>query len=208
MSRDLSFYNQQEIDLAAKSIYPLVERYIDSGKTLDKDFIDQYYTNVIQSLGDKLDSLNSKLGVSGIIFADENLATASHGIFNELGLRSVYDSNLEEGDSIEDAVLARHTYLNGIVLARKSSYQDLMPLLDDTEELAIFYDEEIESCSFTRKSGATLFVIVTERRDLTTKKIITYLSNSEPCFYAQVLTIKWSYIIETTAYFFYLTDQS
>jgi len=54
---ELSFYDGQQVDGAAKAIFTLVREYINANRSMDERFINQYFTLVLTALGAELDTL-------------------------------------------------------------------------------------------------------------------------------------------------------
>jgi hypothetical protein len=129
---DQSFYAADDVDAAAKAILPLVRDYLGSNRPMDRQFIDRYFSLVIERLGQKLDSLEARLRVSGYVAGDSELYKTMNEATGWLDSRSVWHANLDV-DGLEDAVLTRHTYLNGVVLTSvrdRGKLSSLVPSID------------------------------------------------------------------------------
>src|SRR5690606_13791515 len=126
------FYADDDVDAAAKAILPLVHDYLASNRPMDPLFINRYFSLVIERLGEKLDSLQARLRVSGYVAGDSGLYDAMNEVTGRLDTRSVWHANLEV-DSLDEAVLTRHTYLNGVMLTSvrdRGKFSVLVPSIE------------------------------------------------------------------------------
>jgi len=180
-NRPRSFYLNQEIDTAAKTILPLVTEYIATSRTIDSEFLDQYYDLLFSSLGEELNSVSARLRVSAYIATSTQLNNAAQGLPSLLGINSLYGSNLEENDTIEDAILTRHSYLNGFLLARKADYQKLAAILPNAENLRVFHTDTVDSCIYRRDSAAVLYVIAINQQHLSSKELKALIDRAKAC---------------------------
>ena len=180
--QDRSFYAQPDIDMAAKSIYPLVREYLDDGRMMDEEFIDQYYTNVAAAVGDDLDSVRSRLRVSAYLATDDELASAMRRVPQKLGINSLYGSTLAAGDATADSVLQRHDYLNGVVLLRESDRQRAGQLLAEAQHgVGEIESGTVSSCVFERPSRSSIYFVVLGASIVGSDEIVDLLQDANAC---------------------------
>lgn len=178
--RPLSFYGTSDIDTAAKAILPLVTEYLDNNRALDDAFVDEYFSLVIDALGEELDSLEARLRVSGFVAGNSALNDAMQQATGRLNTRSVWHANLDH-DSVSDAVLTRHTYLNGVVLSRSADLGRFAGLLSPDIPRTVAASGDELACVTPRESGAVLYVLVTEHVELSGEEVVTMLRSASPC---------------------------
>ncbi len=180
--RDRSFYAQPDIDTAAKSIYPLIREYLDDGRLMDEEFIDQYYANVAAAVGGDLDSVRSRLRVSAYVATDDELASAMRQVPQVLGINSLYGSTLAAGDANGDSVLHRHDYLNGVVLLRESDRQRAGQLLVEAQHgVGEIESGTVSSCVFERPSRSSIYFVVLGPSLVGSDEIVDLLEKAEAC---------------------------
>lgn len=180
--RENSFYARQEVDTAAKSIYPLVREYLSAQKTIDVSFVDQYFSLVTDSVGGDLDTLSARLRVSAYIAADEPLAQAMRNVPRILGMNSLYGSTLESGETVVDSVLHRHTYLNGVVLLRERNRPTVGNMLPEASTMvSIIRSGDADSCVFTRPSGSSVYFVVIDESETDAERLVETMRNAELC---------------------------
>lgn len=177
---DQSFYATDDVDAAAKAILPLMRDYLGSNRPMDRQFIDRYFSLVIERLGQKLDSLEARLRVSGYVASDSELYKTVNEATRWLDSRSVWHANLDV-DGLEDAVLTRHTYLNGVVLTSvrdRGKFSSLVPSID---RLRLPAGSAAMACTTVRESGAILYVVMTDGTDLPSRSLVGLLEQATAC---------------------------
>jgi len=176
-----SFYDEPQIDAAAKAIFPLVREYIDETRPMDERFINQYFKLVLTGLGAGLDTLRARLRVSAYVSPDDFLAAGIKALPQRLGISSLYGSTLSHGDQLAESVLMRHPYLNGIVLARTDDPTQFTSLVPPIDWLEMLFVAGSNACTWRRKSGATIYVVLTDEDTLGTDDLIVLLEQALPC---------------------------
>jgi hypothetical protein len=178
--RPQSFYATEDVDAAAKAILPLMRDYLADRRSLDRAFVDRYFSLVIARLGGQLDSLEARLRVSAYVAADAGLYATMNEAARWLDTRSLWHS--PPGDvSLEDAVLTRHGYLNGVVLTNMRDRLRFSRLVPDIERLNPVPGSAAIACTSARHSGSTLYVVVTNGAGLSSRSLIALLEQARPC---------------------------
>lgn len=174
------FYADDDVDAAAKAILPLVHDYLASNRPMDPLFINRYFSLVIERLGEKLDSLQARLRVSGYVAGDSGLYDAMNEVTGRLDTRSVWHANLEV-DSLDEAVLTRHTYLNGVMLTSVRDRGKFSVLVPSIERLQLPAGSAAIACTTMRESGAILYVVMTDGTNLSGQSLVGLLEQATPC---------------------------
>lgn len=176
-----SFYDEPQADVAAKAIFTLVREYINENRSMDERFINQYFTLVLTDLGAELDTLQARLRVSAYVAADGYLAAAMKGLPQRLGMSSLYGAILSNGDRLAESVLTRHTYLNGIVLSRKDDLSQFKSLVPPIDGFKMLFVAGSNACTWRRKSGAIIYVVLTDEDTVGTDDLMAILEQAPPC---------------------------
>ena len=183
LERPLSFYNDEAIDTAAKLILELVDEYLSAPKELDDDFVNRYFALLLNEMTPQLDTLEARFRLTATYAVDRDLAKLAVEVVKELNSTSAYSQVLTEGDAVADSVLARHTYLNGLVLARPDSLHEIAGLIEKPNEIKVGLVDGMMACTVERPSRALLYLVVVpvDKVDLNSTTLIERLKMSGPC---------------------------
>ena len=149
---DLSYYNDPQIDRAAKLVTDQTIAYLERGQAMDGPFVKAYYSDVLNELNAQFNTLEQRLAVTSVVVGDDALNEYFGQLRQRINTRSVWTHMAE--DSIGQTVLARHAYLNGVVLARPGQLNSILADLGEGPTSV----SEGQVCTLARAGGGLLYV--------------------------------------------------
>lgn len=174
--RALSFYNEPLIDLAGKQMTDMTAEYLRTHRAMDAMFVSEYFKKVTAATRQQLDSLESRLKVTAVAVSDPAFETLFSSMRNVLNITSVWtNSGVEE---IAGSVLARHPYLNGLVLATPSAMPELLEALGEKPAAAGSGDTV---CVISRSQGPGLLYLIWVSDNLNGQLMVDKLRAAAPC---------------------------
>ncbi|MEM9533335.1 MAG: hypothetical protein AAGA23_20605, partial [Pseudomonadota bacterium] len=172
----LSFYNDPQIDAAAKLILDKTQDYLRRGAVLDGDFVAFYFAQVVAALAQPLDTLERRLAVTNVVVGDPALAPLWSALRSALGTRSVWTYGPD--DDLKSSILVRHPYLHGVVLARPDQLPDLLQALQET---ALSASTLPGACTLKRRSGPGLLYLVPVNELPEATALLARMRQAAPC---------------------------
>jgi hypothetical protein len=183
---ELSFYNNPNIDKAAKAILPILDDWLaKGGKLNDENFVKIYLDTLEKAFGEKLTSPKLYLG-QAFMFIDEQFdRELRRPLRQTLNIASLYS---EHGDLSKIALddFVNNPNLSSIYLVSPKSIKSLVSRKIITDKHAkeiqkIYKSEKKVLYSLKRNPNAYVFIAVAEN-DESLKQIVQDLANAEKSF--------------------------